>query len=312
MNRRMCFVIWLCCASTLIAVSESSQTKPELSVSDGHSISLIEDLVRQKRWPEVAALAQTMTQAVPDSTTPFYWLGTARLQLHDSIGAVQALRSAQKRGLDNPLLHEELGLAYYDLNQFVLFEQEMEKAAQSDPKDFRPKYYLGLYHLTVRSDINGALAFLDQATQLKPDDWKSLYEEGNCFEKLGRSAEARQYYLRSITSVEGSGQPFGWPFQGMARLLLENDPHQALTFAQKAVEAEPNEYSNHLILAKVYQRLNNLPDAIREAREAVSKNQTDAPSRYCLFILYRQSGERISAQNELTAFQNLNAVYGPE
>jgi hypothetical protein len=38
----------------------------------------------------------------------------------------------------------------------------------------------------------------------------------------------------------------------MARLLLESDPHQALEFAARAVQAEPNEYSNHLIVAKVY------------------------------------------------------------
>lgn len=272
----------------------------------------ISRLVSQKRWPAVVEAARHTIESHPGDADAFYWLGTAQLQLHNALDAVRALRSAQKLGLDTPLLHESLGLAYYDLHQFTLFEQQMHQVGQEDPKDFRPDYYLGLYQLTIKSDAAGALTYFDRATQLQPGDWKSLYEEGNCLEKLTRFADAKTYYQRAIASVEAGHQPFGWPYQGMARLLLESDPHRALEYAAEAVQAEPNEYSNHLILARVYQRLGLPVEAKTEAEAATALSPSDASAHYLLFILLRDSGARRAAEAELETFKKINEVYGPE
>jgi tetratricopeptide (TPR) repeat protein len=270
------------------------------------------DLIRAQRWRGVAALAQTQLQEKPDDTMNLYWLGVARLKLADYIGSEQALRKAQILGLNNAVLHENLGLAYFKLNQFLLFEQEMKSASEQDPKDITTYYYLGLYHLTIRSDVHSALQFFQQATELRPDDWKSLYEAGNCQEKLGKDTEAREYYSRAAASVEKSKAPFGWPFQGLARLLMQTDPKQALGFATRAVQLEPDEYSNYVVQAKIYKALGDLPAAIKAAQQATLKNPTDGPSRYLLFMLYRQQGERDAAQQELNIFQKLIAVYGSD
>ncbi len=297
--------LWIVLPANLQSLSQSSALPAEAGAK-------IANLARQKQWKDVAVLGQELALKSPYNPYGFYWLGTARFQLHDPIRAVQAFRVAERLGLDSSVLDEDLGLAYYDLNQFVLFEQQMRKAFLQDPRDYRPPYYLGLYRLTIKSDIDGALTEFDKAIQLQPDDWKSLYQEGNCLEKLGRSTEARQYYSRAISSVRGSDQPFGWPFQGMARLLLETDPQEAVGFAKKAVEVQPDEYSNHLVLARVYKRLGNLPLAIQEAKLAAVQNPEDAATRYLLFMLYRQAGEHHASEIELEMFKKLNSVYGPE
>ena len=290
----------------------AGQSISELPLVVNPETKTIGHLAQEKRWSEAVAAARTLTISHPDDAEAFYWLGTAQLQLHDAANAIRALRSSQKLGLDTSLLHESLGLAYYDLNQFVLFEQQMHHAAEKDPRDFRPDYYLGLYQLTIKSDATGALAHFDRATELQPNDWKSLYEEGNCLEKLAKPVEALTYFKRAITAVETNHQPFGWPFQGTARLLLESDPQQALQFASRAVEAEPNEYSNHVILAKVYQRLGRLSEAIREAQAATTLSPNDASARYLLFMLLRDEGQHGPAEAELKVFRKINAVYGTE
>jgi tetratricopeptide (TPR) repeat protein len=290
----------------------AGQSIRELPLTGDPGSQTIDHLAQEKRWAEVVTAAHSLTISHPDDAKSFYWLGTAKLQLHDAANAIPPLRTAQKLGLDTSLLHESLGLAYYDLNQFVLFEQQMRQAADKDPKDFRPLYYLGLYQLTIQSDATGALAHFDQAIEIQPDDWKSLYEAGNCLEKLAKPAQAAIYYKRAITSIEMNHQRFGWPFQGMARLLLEHDPQQALQFATKAVEAEPDEYSNYVILAKVYKQLGRLPEAIHEAQTATSLSPNDASARYLLFLLLRDAGQREPAQNELRVFRQINTVYGTE
>jgi len=88
---------------------------------------------------------------------------------------------------------------------------------------------------------------------------KSLYQAGNCLEQLGRIGEARDRYTKAIALVEKSHDSFGWPYQGMARLLLDEKPEAASEFAKKAVSLQPDEYSNHAILSKVYERLGDLP-----------------------------------------------------
>jgi len=293
-------------------VSPSQILLSQVGVSLGNSETGILELVRQKRWKEVAELAQEVSLKNPDDPSHFYWLGIARLQLHDPVRAVQALRSAEKLGLNTALFHEGLGLAYYELNQYLLFEQQMERASELDPRDSRPLYYLGLYHVTIKSDVAIALNYFDRALRLRPDDAKSIYQKGNCLEKMGRPKEARESYTVAISLVEKGGEPLGWPFQGMARLLLEEDPREALHFAKKAVEVEPNEYSNHLLLAKVHERLGNLPEAIREAQVATTQNATSSRARYALFKLYRQAGDDQASETELKMFEKLKAVYGPE
>ncbi len=266
-------------------------------------------LVRQKRWKEVVRRAEAVRGESPEDAQAAYWLGIAHLQLHEPIDAVVALRGAEKLGLNSALFHEGLGLAYYDLNQYVLFEQQMEKASQLDALDSKPYYYLGLYRLTIRSDVARALQLFQTATQLKHDDWKSLYQEGYCLEQLGKLDEARARYVSAIALVEKTGDHFGWPFQGMARLLMNDNPQTALGFATKAVTLEPNEPSNHLVLSNVYQRLGRLPDAIREAELASARNPTDAASHYTLYKLYRQSGNPKAAE-ELKTFDLVTKLYG--
>lgn len=268
----------------------------------------VSELARSGQWKEVAALADRNHSQNPADLTALYWLGISRLKLHEPVASVQAFRVAEKLGLNTALSHEGLGLAYYDLNQFFLFEEQMKKAAALDPNDSAPYFYLGLYRWTIRSDAGGALEFFDKALQLHPDDWKSLYQAGNCLEQLGKISEARDRYTKAITLVEKNGDAFGWPYQGMARLLLDEKPEAALDLAKKAVSLQPDEYSNHVVLSKAYERLGNLPDAIREAQTATARNQNDSTSRYALYKLYRQAGDPRAAQ-ALKEFQEIKTLY---
>ncbi|MBS1850084.1 MAG: hypothetical protein JST79_04180 [Acidobacteria bacterium] len=285
---------------------------PGIGNTRGQSSGDLMELVRQKQWPQVAELGEKLSLQNLNDPANYYWIGIARFQLHDSIAAVRALRTAEKLGMDTALLHEGLAFAYYDMNQFVLFEQQMNKAAAQDPQDFKPRYYLGLYYLTIQSDAANSLKYLDLAAQLNPEDWKTVYQRGSALEQLGKPAEARAAYQQAIVVMERNHESFGEPYQGIARLVLDSDPQAALPYARQAVEAGPGEASNHLLLAKVQDRLGNRAEALREARSAATLSPEDANPRYLLFKLYRQAGDKSAAEAELKTFQKLKAVYGSD
>jgi tetratricopeptide (TPR) repeat protein len=299
---------WLSVAALIAQSSHESAPLPDLPAAITSQGADISELARDKRWAEVAALAEANRHRYPSDLNALYWLGISRLKLNEPVGSVQAFRAAEKLGLNTALSHEGLGLAYYDLNQFVLFEAQMRKASSLDARDPTPYFYLGLYRWSIRGDAAGALEFFDQALQRHPDDWKALYQAGNCLEQMGRLVESRDRYRHAIALVEKNGDPFGWPYQGMARLLLDDKPEAALEFAKKAVALQPGEASNHLTLARVYERLENVPDAIREAELATAQNPNDSPSRYALYKLYRQAGDPRAAA-ALKSFQEVKTLY---
>ena len=188
----------------------------------------------------------------------------------------------------------------------------MEKASKQDSHDAMPYFYLGNYREIVKSDFKVALEFFDQAVRLRPEDARSLYHQGNCLEQMQRPQRARECYIEAIRVVEKSNEAFGWPYQGMARLMLEERPSEALHWAQRAVEVEPKEYSHYVLLAKVLQRLGRLPEALREAQTAAELNPASSTARYALFKLYREAGDQKASQAELEMFQKLKTIYGPE
>jgi len=270
------------------------------------------DLAREHRWQELSLRARDAIQRDPENRQAYFWLGSAEMETQEFMQAVQSLRAAQKLGLDDAALHEQLGLAYYRLNQFVLFEREMNAAVERAPQDFLPHYYLGLYQLTIRSDLGLARQQFDAAAVLAPADWKVMYQQGNCWEKEGQNEKAREYYLRSAAAVEKDNAQFGWPFQGLARLAVDKSPGEALECAKEAVQRTPHEYSNYLTLAHAYKALDQTDKAIEAAKQAVAENSSDAETRYFLFMLYRKSGAREAAAQELTTFKELQAAYGSQ
>jgi hypothetical protein len=77
----------------------------------------IDKLVRAGKWRELVSLSTELQRKDPDNPMLLYWIGASHLQLHEAIPAVQAFRLAERLGLNTAPMHEDLGLAYYDLNQ---------------------------------------------------------------------------------------------------------------------------------------------------------------------------------------------------
>ncbi|MEW5979640.1 MAG: tetratricopeptide repeat protein [Acidobacteriota bacterium] len=300
-----------------VAGEERPDVKASTALSEKHgpaaspvATGKLSQLVREERWREAAELAEALAKELPYDPMVFYWLGEARLQLGNPIGSVQALRSAQRLGLDTKSLHETLGAAYYALYQFKLFEDQMQRAIEIDPRASRPWYNLGRYYETARGDFTGALKFFEKAKEMEPEDEKSWAHTGFCLEVSGRIDEARRAYETAIALVESKGVQWSLPHQGMSRLLIGDQPESALQFARKAVQIEPNVDSNHLVLARAYEKLGKLREAVSELGEAIRLSPTNLVPRRVLARIYGLLGMKDAAQNELKMIQEITQVYG--
>jgi tetratricopeptide (TPR) repeat protein len=212
---------------------------PLSSSSHSEKETLLLDSLRRKEWNKAAKLGEELVREAPGNPMYWHWLGVARVPLHDSVGAIQAMRSAELLGMNTVDFHVDLGLGYYTINQFILFQQQMDKAIAMDPNSFKPYYYMGRYRESILDDYSGALKFFDKAVQLNPKDVKSWSYKGYCLKELGQQDNARAAFETAIKLGEGRDERFSFPYQGMAQSLLDTDPNQALQFARKAIEMEP-------------------------------------------------------------------------
>ena len=275
-------------------------------------IQRLEELVRQQQWEQAARLTNELLQEDYDDPVLHYWVGVVRWQQGDRVGAVQALRLAEELDLDTASLHKTLGMVYYGMRQFILFKHQMEKAIARDPGDHQPHYQLGRYFLSIQNNSQLALEFLEKAIELSPDHAESVYYKGYCLELLEREEEALRSYQSAIHLLEGTTDRFSGPYEGMARLLLNRDIERALGWARKAIQLQPELDANHLVLAKIYERLGKLSQAVEELQETIRLNPRHTSAHYILFRLYKRLGHSEEAEAELSIFRKLKAVYGDQ
>ena len=189
-----------------------------------------------QRWQEAKPLAERLAAKHPQEPFPHFCLGYVLLRQHSNLAAIRSLRRAERLGLKEPALPIALGLAYYSINQFLLFRQQMQKGIETAPNDPWPHYYLGLYEATVTENFTVALNHFDRALALGPVDARMFYYRGLCHEMLDQRGLAQKDYEEAIRQMVTLKAPFSLPYQAMARLLTSDKPTEAFHYAQIAVE----------------------------------------------------------------------------
>ena len=297
----------------LLEVPDSIRAGGENPLLGGPELIGLGTLIQAGKWEKARSVAEQLAARSPRDPNPHYWLGYVLLRQHRGIAAIPLLRKAERLGLEQPDLPKTLGLAYYTLNQFVLFRRQMKKAMEADPKDPWPHFYLGLYELQMRENYKKAQIHFNQSLKLHPENARARYYHGYCHEILGQYDRAWDDYENALELLEPAQARFSLPYQRMAGLSVVMNLDKALPYAYalRAVEIDPDLAENHLVLAKIYESQGKLTAAVRELREAARVDPTLAPAHYRLFRLLLEQGDESAAGVELAEFQRLTKLYGP-
>ena len=273
----------------------------------------IASLAARNDWGGVASAAGAWVREKPRDAMAYYWLGVALWQGDDKTGSVQALRRAEGLGLRTAFLYKSLGLAYYSMNQFILFRRQMQKAAELDPKDPQPHFQIGRYFESVPHDYGQALAHFQKAVSLDPRDGRSAAYRAYCLEMLGNSDQAREAYEVSVRLLEARGDKFSWPYYRIAQMMLvASNAAQSLLWARRAVVLEPDAAINRYLLGKLYLQMNRPVEALEELRAAVRLDPKSTTAHYLLARIYSVLGREEAARAERDIFERLKSAYGTE
>ena len=232
-------------------------------------------------------MAEEATKRRPDDGLAFFAFGSILHNQRHFVEAHHALRRAEQLLPDNPEVHRLLGLNYYLLKQYRLFEEQMLTAKALKPEAAEFDYWLGRYHQMVSGDYGKAISFFNRAISLDNSNYKALYNRGECHDENGDLASAEKDYLTAIKLIRERAVVESWPFQALAVLYLRTgQDDESLMLANEAVAMEANVAENHLVLGKVLSHRGDTLGAIRELEQAAILDPTDARVRYQLYRLH--------------------------
>lgn len=283
--------------------------KPQ--ASSGLLCLSIERLAAAGRWNEARPSAERLSQELLSKGVGPYWLGLIELQAGNAISAFRQLDKALERNPSVLWVHLNLGLCYAILRQYTLFEREMQWIIERYPDQPLAYYYLGRHLSKNKEDIDHGLVLLRKAVSLNPSDFRARYHLGYLFELKNHYQEAKAEYEKAVDGVAASGSSYSWPLQGLARLYLQQaNLGEALTYAQRAVKAEPKLTDSQLLLSKIYLQSGELGQAITSLERAVALDPTDPSPHYLLSRVYSRMKRPADAARVLSRYSELKAAYG--
>jgi len=168
-----------------------------------------------------------------------------------------------------------------------------------------PSYNLGVA-LGRAGRFKEAIAQLERAVRIAPDNPLLRYNYGVALMTLGRPAEALEQYEAAVRLKPD----FADAHANLANLLSTiGKPEEAVGHYEQALRVKPNDAQLHYNFGVVLLRLNRLPEAISQWGQAVRFNPDLAPAHNDLGIALERMGRVSEAIQHYEAALRINPNY---
>jgi tetratricopeptide (TPR) repeat protein len=242
--------------------------------------------------PEAVALNNLLTQA------------QAAMDRKDYEAAVQAYQQFLAKKPDDATVHYDLGYAYTALQKPSDAKTEYEKAISIDPKMASAYQNLGLTLLA--SDPAAAVAPLQKAAELLPEDARAKFLLGSALELSGKVAPAIEQYQAAQKLGEND---FDIHFAIGRALLSSNQAPAAEAEFRAALVFKTDSAAAHLGLAKTLVAVKKPEAAAAEYSEYLAAQPNDNSVRLERAAVLVDAGKYDDALAEL---DRIAATAGPE
>ncbi|GEM_PF-213396 len=172
------------------AVHPTAEPSPE-------EIQQLVILMRQGRYQDAETRARQMTNGFPDSGFAWKILGTSFLLQGRKKEALDPLLKAVSLLPEDPALHSNLGLIYYELASYDTAENHCRLALQFRANDVIAQNNLGNI-LQAQGRPDEAEACFRRAIDLNPNVAEAHFNLGYALQTIGRLDEAENCYRRAL------------------------------------------------------------------------------------------------------------------
>lgn len=198
-------------------------------------------------------------------------IGEVYLNQGNYRSALKELQRARQYYADDPLLHSDLGLTYYAMEQFDLAIRHFQIALALKPDFAEARNSLGKAYFKQQNYTKAIETFTDLKDDLLyATPHYPLYNLGEVYYEKKEYGQAAKYY-RAALEIEPD---FAFALQGLGKTYLASgNASAAIEPLEKAVASRPLYPAAYLALAEAHTRTGNYA----EARQACQKVITLAP-----------------------------------
>jgi tetratricopeptide (TPR) repeat protein len=255
------------------------------------------------------------SQAAPDDPAPYVALAMVWMQRGRTPRAVELLRSRARALSSQPVIHYALGIAL--LRSGAAPDDEIgtealeafRAAVRLQPSFAQAQSELGKL-LLKRGDVTGAIAHLERATALEPENTSPAYVLSQAYRRSGQTARAQELLARvsRLNAQERGDDPDPDLRRAVFRIVREGarvspaatagpaevGDHKSLGLP--ATGGSKESVSGSMTAATACAAAGDLDGAIVRLREAVNATPASAEARYQLAVTlwnrYQRAGGR--------------------
>lgn len=146
------------------------------------------------------ALFERACLLAPRMALAWYYLGLARIRVHQLRAAVEALTTAERLGISGPLLYDARGDASYDLGEFSAAARDYRRALKLVGESALIESKLGLTEIRA-GEPDAGFARMKRAVRREPDNATvrdRMIAAAAAGHRFALAAEAAEDYLRVI------------------------------------------------------------------------------------------------------------------
>lgn len=171
-----------------------------------------------------------------------------------------------------------------------------EANTKAYPKDQRNFVRLGIAYAQDTASLSKAAAMLSRASKLAPKDPDIRQRLGQVYGELGAEEKELSAY-RKLLSLQPKNVTAN---RRVGRILFRRKKvNEAIEPLETAMAAVPNDLQVMLMLAQAYEKTNRPSDAVKLYGKAKGVKKKDPKIREKLYELYKGSGVKKEAENEI-------------
>jgi len=269
-------------------------------------IENIESNVEKAQYQEAIPLLKAYLQDYPNSSRGHYDLGYATFRTHDFPSSIKSLSKSLSLNANDPEAHKILALDCSSVGRYDLAETELREAIRQRPNAAEYHYFLGrVYYSTGVYPL--AKKELEEAIRLQPSYMKAYDNLGLTMEVLGDNEAALRNYVIAQRLNEEQKLHSEWPCVDISAYFnLQEKPDQALEYARKAVETNPNSAMAYLEMAKAFRTKAQWNECADSARKAIALDSRNSNFYYVLGIALRKLGDAKGSAAAMETFARIH------
>jgi tetratricopeptide (TPR) repeat protein len=232
----------------------------------------------------------------PSDSTAKLFLARSMVELKDFRGSLTLLEQVQQQDPKNTEVLYTLGGVYSSLAEITV-----NRIQVLDPNSYLLEVLLGKVS-EIKQLYPDAAEHYKRALERAPDVPDLYYRYAHALWAAGDSENALRAYNNAL-----SRNPYDYRSQWeSARILLSDNPQEALHRVNRALELKPDLASALIILGRALLSLEKPNEAIQALRKASALDPDDSAIHFQLARAYRLTGQEQAAQNENAIYERMD------